>query len=576
MSQSWDVTLIGGGAVTETVPTVSLVDSDAAARLSLVITHSDGRTTRWGPDELDDALVPSGLRFSTTDPGGDQELSCELLRRVDLRGSDENLLDSVEVIGPGGEVVWEGRMAQFPRQHDDTYSVTPGAEGWVASLRDRVDARELIRDIDLRQWNGIGLTRQNALLAASFTTLPAAEVVRDASGSQALQVGFDTDIWEATNRPLCQAVYDAGGIPIGSLYYAWSIPSTTDYADTDWAWGAYLSDDDTFSSIDSSGNRRGPGPETGTLSATTATRDFASVFLYHSAAKGTAGQPKLRAVNWTSLAVAGNHGLTKRGTEPDAGYTASDILPYLIGKYAPQLTLGDIDTTSTVISQFAFLEPTVPEDMVKRANAPHLKSWGVEPPGRRFYFRAPDPDRLTWKARVDEGAALKLDGPALKTAVNGVVVTFTDPSGRQSSVGPVGSMCEHTDALLGDVSESNPVNQHGMTRYDLLTLSDVNTVAGATNLGAVYLEEILTRPSRRGEVSLTGMVEHTAGPRPVSRIRAGDFIDLTDTNANSLGGPRRIIATSYEHDTRTMTLTLDQTAYTLEALLSVLGAELLR
>jgi hypothetical protein len=75
-------------------------------RLALSVTHSDGRITRWGPDAPQPTEIPGDLTFSTSIPGGDKDLSCSLLRRIDLDYDDQALFDAVRVYGPANKTAW--------------------------------------------------------------------------------------------------------------------------------------------------------------------------------------------------------------------------------------------------------------------------------------------------------------------------------------------------------------------------------------------------------------------------------------------------------------------------------------
>jgi hypothetical protein len=81
-------------------------------------------------------------------PGGFKDLSCSLLRRIDIDYPDLGLFDTVRVYAPGNRTVWEGRMAQFPRSHGDGFSITPGAVGWSAHLTDDPSFTEVYVDRD--------------------------------------------------------------------------------------------------------------------------------------------------------------------------------------------------------------------------------------------------------------------------------------------------------------------------------------------------------------------------------------------------------------------------------------------
>ncbi|HVJ27608.1 MAG TPA: hypothetical protein VM493_08685, partial [Vicinamibacterales bacterium] len=197
----------------------------------------------------------------------------------------------------------------------------------------------------------------------------------------------------------------------------------------------------------------------------------------------------------------------------------------------------------------------------------HLYDWGVY--DGEFFYRQPDPDRLTWQARRSDGAKLTLEGETAEQVINGVFVTYPDPTGETKTVGPPGAVADATDSTLADTSDTNPVNSHGIPRrWAKLDLSITTTQAGAIQLGYVYLQERLLA-SRRGQVTLTGTVTHpTEGEVPVWRVRAGDWITIADHPSSS---PRKIIETSYSHGSRTLTASVDNTTAKTEAILERLG-----
>lgn len=543
--------------------------------LTLVVDHVDGTSTRWAFDEPDGSNIPSGLSFQTGTPGGHTTLTCELLRRLDVKRSDENLFDRVTVYGPGAQIVWRGRLNEFPRQTGDGFTVTPGAEGYTAALRDNQAFREIYVDRDLSKWTGPGVARGLALTASSFSPV-APSVVPDTSAAS-LKTGIN-DTWAATGRPVAEGWYDAQAIPIGSLYYAWKRDTTTtDNADTNWSWTTALGSDDVLTATTSSAQLRAAGPDTGTLTAS-GTRLYAIVQFYYNIAGGTAGRDF--AVYWTCLAVYGNHGLTKRGTASATaaqGFYASDVIAHALSATAPSVsyttgTDGSISSTSIVLEQLAFHDPTTAEEVIKKCNAVHLWDWGCW--GQQFFFTAPDSSD-PWQARIGDGAHLKSDGPTGEDTFNGVVVMYTDPAGQRKLVGPTGYTKAHaTDSSLLDTSSTNPANQAGLTKWAVIQLSDPATLQGAINVGYVFLRD-RSQPQRRGEIELTGYISHPVrGMRPTWEVKATDYIQITDTVNDDVSEPRRVIATTYDYDTRKLTATLGNTGRTLEALLELINAEL--
>lgn len=547
-------------------------------RLALSVTTNTGRVVRWGGDEPDAERIPGDLEFSTSMPGGYRDLSCSLLRRL---SGDERLFNDVRAYGPGNRTAWNGRLAQFPRED---LQVNPGAVGWSAHLRDDPSFREIYVDRDLSRWTGPSVQRQLNLLSTWDPSFDASVVPDSTSGSPSLKTSLQGD-W-ANRTPICETINDTGKIPLGSMYYAWKIGSSVNAADPNWAWSAILGADDVFSSFDTNGNLRAAGPSTGTLTATTSTRMVALLQQGYTAIPSIDHQSTEYPVFWTVLALYGRHGLTKVGaaSATDAqGFYGHDLIANIVSRTAPLLTAtqgsGGIEpNTGFVVPQAAFVEPTTGEEAIMLLNGYFLWEWGVYD-NRRFFWRAPDPNRLVWQARKDQGAHLSEEGETAEAQFNGVMVRYTDPSGQHRTAGPPATYwqgaiarCDVTDANLVDASPENAVNAAGIPRrWGVLDVTPVTTDIGAVQLGVVWLAEHRL-PQRRGTITVANTVTHpTEGPVPTWRVRAGDGVVVPDRTDDL---PRRIIQTSYNRGNDTNTLTVGNTEFKLDALLERIGISL--
>ncbi|PTL55758.1 hypothetical protein [Paraconexibacter algicola] len=541
-------------------------------RLAMTVRFPDGQTFRWGPDEPRARDIPQDIGFSTSIPGaGFKTAGCSLLRGAGEAYPDQRLLADVDLYGAGGQTAWQGRLAEFPLDHGESYGVQPGAVGWSSHLEDDPSFREIYRDTDLSRWQGPSVQRRRSLIAALTFTDPGRQTFDPATGSPAFvqTVGPQAS---GPPGPLADAWYDARGIALGSLYYAWRRGVGLDNTNANYTWQAGLASDDIATSNNLSGNLRAAGPGAGTVTTSGVAKYWANVNIFYNATTGLGAAYDLE---WTKLAVYGTHGLALRGTEPDAGFYLSDIIGNIVTRGAPLLNVpaGNVETNTTLVQQLAFLDPIKPADAIARVNALAFWEWGVYD-DRAFFFRRPDPDRLCWRARRSDGAALRLEGDTIDQVVNGALVTYTDAqTGRRQIVGPPGTPnVDATDPLLADTSATNPVNAAGIPRKLAdLQLGDPATLSGAVAIGAAFLaERNLAR--RAGTMTVKGHVLHpTRGMRPAWEVRAGDWITMTDDDTDV---PRRIVDTSYQHSTRTNTLTLNNASNKLDAILERLNIAL--
>ena len=556
-------------------------------RLALSVIHADGSMDRWGPDEPDGKDVPGDLTFTTTIPGGFKDMSCSLMRKLGTY-SDQILFDSVSVYGPGGDIAWEGYMNHFPRGQT---SVQPSAIGWVNHLAHDTSARELYVHRDLAAWippdsdQQISLTSLNmiGILGAQKTSSPL--VTGDPnSGHGAVQTGV-TGYWNGHMH--CEAWFDAKGLPIEHVYFGWVRGSNVSEATDNWVWQVTLGDDHVNTHYIHTANLKASGPAYGVFD-TDGARDYkyACVFLdWTYGGVGAGGDNFDYYIYWTCLAVVGKHGLTPYGSQ-DAynapGFLVSDIVADAVRRWAPLVNFtmpGSIEVTTYPVKHFAPMDATTATDIVSRINAFELKDWGCYAggedgyPSRTFFFREPSPDRLTWRARLSDGAILTNEGIQGDDVVNGVIVNFTTPGGITWTAGPTGSNCGYIDNSLSDGDPTNPVNSHDIPRkYGVLNVGQVLTTADAVQLGALWLNR-RSGVQRRGTLSIVGKVKHPSGTYyPAWRVRAGDYVVVEDDPTDTT--PRKIVNTSYTHGNRTIQCDLEHEPFRIDAFMERFGVEL--
>ena len=534
-----------------------------------------GVHNRWGWDEPKPEDAPSGLTFSTTMPGGFEQLSCTLARQPGRNYPDLAEFSTLTAYGAGGETAWQGRLQSSPRTSGDQMAITPGAVGWQAALDDDQSARMIYIDIDMTRWQAPSVGRQLYVLGFSID-LESGSVQPDSTSGNPSVATLMQGIWSRSHASECW--YDAHGMGINAVWYAWKIPSTVSGSDPNWNWSVSASDDDAGAvSVESSGNLRAAGPGMAGFYPTAQSHPWAMVQAWYSTGP-TGASGTNYGVYWTNLSVFGHHNVPLRGTPGSTpggcGYYASDIAQSAVGAWAPNLAtsrngVSTIESTTFIIPHLVFLDPTTAGNMVKQVTRYELPDWWVDE-GPTFNLASRENHGRDWRARVGP-SGLSETGPQVDRLFNSVIVSYNDVTGVTRTVGPTGSFANTIDDSLNDSDPSNPVTAAGLKRRSLLAMGIVSTPAAAIAVGQGWLAEQKLL-STAGQATIVGTVQDNHGITcPAWQIRAGDRITFTDAHDPS---SRRIVKTSYNDATRTCTIDLDSPPEGLSALLARLSVSL--
>lgn len=502
----------------------------------------DSAQLRFAGDEESAYRIPSQPPgFDTQIPGGFDDSRLVVPRPDHITALDAKrfLRAPTELYGRGGRIAHQGRVHGVPQIGVNEIEIA--IEGRSAHLSDDRTVREIWVDNDLRAWSPGSNAWKIQLLDASPTQYSVYDptVVED-SVDPVLRLGWDQHT-DNGRYPSSIAMYDGAGIPLGSLYYDILAREGT-AAGARWFFSSEASDQIT-TVADSTADLLGLSAS-GTFSPLTPRPYFLARFDWLATVGWTAYGPVY--VDCRELTVFGTHGLTKRGTVPNQGFYASDIIQNAVQRWAPLLSIDEIEASTYIIRQFAKKDETSVLDIIEEltalgGGASLVNDWGVYENG--FFWRTPGTYGRTWRVRRSECSEPEDEGPETAGRANGVVVTYQDPAGQTFRVGPTGATnVNATSADLLDTDPENPVNKDGGKTWEPVN-AGLTDQAGAILIGRLKLLD-MNGDKRRGTVKVTEKAYDEAGnPHPAWMIRAGDQVVVEDDDDTA---PRRIVSTSYD------------------------------
>lgn len=536
----------------------------------------EGVPLRCGPDEDDVMNVPTNINCSTELPGGFGPGTVVVPRpdNFDPLSFGRGLLMGARTYDEANRTVHEGRITGQPHIGVDQIEIE--LEGWSQHGGDNEAVKFLGIDRDMGHWQNASAQRKKNLYAAGIQTLDDAGTTTDLStGGPALQFMMDGP-WPGQIRSITQYLAGAG-LGIGSLYYAWQIINSIGAADANWALNAHLGNDDMLSSLDLATTSPIGATGSNTLNATTQTRTVAELDLGYAAAQ--TGSPHAE-LNVVAAILKGTHGLTTQGTGTAQGLLVSDMVAYLVSKFAPlwNVAPGAIEPTSFWVPQAEWRTDTTVTEIIEAllllgGTSLFPLDWGVYE-GRGFWMASPGNYGATYYIRADEGSEPAGQGPDGQERINGVKAVYSTGAGQQQSVGPPGSMADIESIGLMDLTETNPANRMGAPRYKLAQMG-VSSAPGATLLAQLVLAE-KNRQEWRGDVTAKGdkgFVRDASGAEePYYMIRAADQTVVEDDRDGDTR-PRRIIGTSFDSSKRENALTVGADPDRFDVLLAQAGIE---
>lgn len=547
--------LKGTGEAPEESVVVFDPDYRPPLELDVEIETAEGAVFRLNADDLDAAQIPQGITFGTQRGDGFGTASFTLSRDILRDYPDINLLDTVRFVGRQGDIAYEGRIHSFPRTNDPEHQIQVSCVGWMTYLKSE-PASDLIIDRRLSGWGGPSTQRQSVGLAAGYRYSNAMSAGFQDSGAKGPAVVLSFSRFDGTYTENEEAWLYAGGEDIGA--FRASATRLVGSGDSDWLTLLRLSPDDVRSESDDSSDLNYGNTENASVVASKSGRKYALIQTQYGGAFTGDGNGVL-ALEYPR--VIGDHGLTARGTEPEEGYYASDIIKYVVNRHAPKIDTSEVQENTFVLTQAAWHDTDATAySILQQVN--DLVLWETNVwEDRKLYFEPADLSSYDWVLSTDDpGVTVMWQGDSIENFANGVVVTYSDFFGHTYKLYP----SDHPE--IADESEDNPATRHGENLWTSVTMPWQGLEAEALQFGRAYLAEF-NRPRRPGTYRLSGgHIRDAAGHwRQGWQVRTSQTLGILDHPQDF---PRLIYATGWTQDGKSLDITVDAPPSTLDSVVA--------
>jgi hypothetical protein len=527
---------------------------------------------RWAEDEAKAEDVITGLTKTGEMPGGPKESGVSLARdpRADWRDLETYVDYFIE--NDSTENLWEGRITQKPESDGDRLVVEPKAAGHQAALEDRnaVIGPGFI-DGDLSKWGESSVQRQIDSSAGGYPLVASTSVGFQDTGATAPGVIIDfrnVDSAEGKSESGEQCYY-GGGVDIGRALGGLTNLGGVAEGNGSWVDLLRVATNDVLSSYFDGPNLHATTTQQTQVEAPGGGYKYAfAVSSYGGAGAFAYSDCHI----WTALKVLGRHGLTLQGEWPKVGFTAKQMLEYAIPLFT-YLRVEDeaIEDDGYIIPQAWFADPGNMATVVKELTKYSLLDWFVKH-DKRFEIRFPGTYGRNWQAYAGR-SELKGTGEDGQRLWDRVVVRYQDVDGSTRTVGWPGSGANSESEALQITDPDHPAVKAGYPREDLLDLRGISTPERALEAGERWLAEANELPNV-GTATLRGYIsDDKSVMRPVSQVEEGDWIRFPDAGSEGTGY-RKIVAYSYDHETRSCEVNLDAPPEAIQALLERMQADL--
>lgn len=514
-------------------------------------------TFRLASDDPKASNRPSNMSFTTLRGNGFSNGSLQLNRQIFRDYPDVNLLDTWRMIGRQGEVAYEGRLHSDPRTNSPSQTLNVELVGWMSYLTSR-KISPLIIDRTLDGWTGPSSGRRASLITSGYRYEAEPEVGWHGEGAPGPGIIFTFSTFGSSYYELGEAWKRAGGEAIGALRF--DFQSLAGGADANWSTVGYLCDNDLAESFVSGTNLHKT-----TTAGNEVVSDGEAVYQYALLAEsytGTFTGTTNEVHGFFNPRIVGTHGLTAGGESPNEGYYVSDIIKYVLNTYYPKINTEHVKENQFAVQQATWAEsPVYGSELIAQLNDLTLWEENIWE-NRSYHYEPADFTKTDWQIRTDEpGVEVTFQGESIENFANGVVVTYTDFSGIRHVLYPD----QHPE--LRDTSLNNAATEHGEDLWTDVEVRWPATEPEALQYGRAYLAEH-NRPKRPGTFTIkSGYIKDGAGHwQPGWRVRNSATLSVMDHPSES--APRLITATSWDDNSKSLSITVDAPPSTFDAVVA--------
>ncbi len=556
----------GPGAGSSRIAVIHEYDPD---ELAVRIEPPDGAPTRLAADEWRPENVLDNLECFDEIPGGDKESRLTLARDPRAPQPDLAPFSRGTVYGPGGEVVWgPGRLGKTSHIEGDSKSISVELEGNSTKLEDNKALKLGLIDSSMSRWGEPSTERRIDMqeigrewVNASFTQSAAGD-----SAIPALIIAMQQ--WQEGKSPTAEMWYHGGGVDLGALLYDFFVITAAGTESI--ANQAYLSGDDRHKVAGGSGtNHKNTAANQQYVAATGDGIRYALLhFIWTHGGSGTNGGDSWGWRNLRVLSRLATQNLTLQGTWPEVGYTARQILEYVITNLTGLEFDAESEDDGYIIPHAWWSDYTTLAAVVQELTRYGLLDWMVF--GDKFSLRKPGTYGERWKL-YSGSSEFQEDGEDTSRSWRKITVVWPDPDGTTRSVGPIGSGADYETAELEITDPDHPAVKADEDRHDVLVLK-TGYKDLAIGTGGRWLVEA-NELSHAGSCAVSGWAQNDKGIwKPASQFRAGDLVSRADSGDPSY---RKVTSRAYTHPERKAQLSLDAPPGGLQALLERYDADLI-